>query len=103
MLDLAQYNNPSNPLDRFDFEYKGKYIYVEGYTENWLNGERIEKKESSSSSSNNSTEKHECIICGKTEGTRQITAQAANGKWDEAWYCEEHYADAWQYYYGDKK
>ena len=42
-----------------------------------------------------------CAICGKRDGLRQITAQAGNGKWDENWYCIEHYADAWQYYYGN--
>lgn len=42
-----------------------------------------------------------CVICGKRDGLRQITAQAGNGKWDDSWYCIEHYADAWQYYYGN--
>ena len=51
----------------------------------------------------NSGNSHRCAICGKTEKTRQITAQTANGKWDEYWYCPEHYADAWQYYYGTGK
>lgn len=46
--------------------------------------------------------KHPCAVCGKTEGTRQITAQAGNGKWDENWYCKRHYADAWKYYYGNE-
>ena len=37
-----------------------------------------------------------CTICGKTTGLRHI----ANSAGDNSWYCEEHYADAWQYYYG---
>ena len=44
---------------------------------------------------------HRCAICGKTEGTRQITAKTSSGQFDDNWYCSEHYADAWQYYYGD--
>ena len=55
------------------------------------------------SSGSTSGSSHRCAICGKTEKTRQITAQAANGKWDDSWYCPEHYADAWQYYYGTGK
>ena len=39
---------------------------------------------------------HKCAICGKTTGLRQIT----NTHGDHYWYCAEHYADAWQYYYG---
>ena len=41
-----------------------------------------------------------CAICGTTKGLRQITAKTSSGKYDESWYCAEHYADAWQYYYG---
>lgn len=39
---------------------------------------------------------YRCAICGKTTGLRQIT----NTHGDYYWYCSEHYADAWQYYYG---
>ena len=46
---------------------------------------------------------HPCAICGKTEGTTQINNSKIGGKWDENWYCKKHYADAWQYYYGDGK
>lgn len=38
---------------------------------------------------------HKCAICGKSGG-RQITNSAG----DYYYYCSEHYADAWQYYYG---
>ena len=55
---------------------------------------------SSYSTTKSSKVKHPCSICGKTDGTRQITAKAANGQWDDGWYCDKHYADAWQYYYG---
>lgn len=48
-------------------------------------------------------EKHPCAICHKTEGTRQINNNKIGGEWDENWYCKEHYADAWQYYYGNNK
>lgn len=48
-----------------------------------------------------STTKHKCVICGKTEGTKQINNNKIGGKWDEEWYCTKHYADAWQYYYGN--
>ena len=43
---------------------------------------------------------HKCCICGTTEGTTQITAKTKSG-WDDNWYCKKHYADAWQYYYGN--
>ena len=42
-----------------------------------------------------------CAICGKKDDLRQITAKTSSGEWDENWYCAEHYADAWQYYYGN--
>lgn len=54
------------------------------------------------SKDDNSEGKHPCAICGKTEGTKQINNSQIGGKWDDNWYCTEHYADAWQYYYGDK-
>ena len=38
-----------------------------------------------------------CVICGKKTGLRKITNSAG----DDSWYCSEHYADAWQYYYGE--
>ncbi len=53
-----------------------------------------------SGNSSSSASSHACCICGKTEGTTQITAQTKSG-YDDNWYCEEHYASAWQYYYGD--
>lgn len=54
----------------------------------------------SSESSSSSASSHACCICGKTEGTRQITAKTSSGRYDYNWYCQKHYADAWQYYYG---
>lgn len=57
----------------------------------------------SSGTSSGSHGKHPCAVCGKTEGTKKITAKAGNGEWDENWYCSKHYADAWQYYYGNGK
>ncbi|MBP3871435.1 MAG: hypothetical protein J6E46_10735 [Faecalicoccus sp.] len=48
-----------------------------------------------------SSSSNQCVICGRTDGLRHITAQSASGEWDDSWYCEEHYADAWQYYYGN--
>ncbi len=82
----------------------GDHITLEGSNARQMltinvNGECIQ---SPSKSSYSKPEKHKCAICGETEGTTQITAQAANGKWDDSWYCPKHYADAWQYYYGNK-
>lgn len=54
-----------------------------------------------SGSSSNSVSSYKCAICGKTDGLRQITAQTSDGRSDNYWYCIEHYADAWQYYYGN--
>ncbi len=45
-------------------------------------------------------DKARCTICGTTEDLRHITAPP--GITDTDWYCSKHYADAWQYYYGDK-
>ena len=99
-------------FDDFSFDYNGKTIQVTTlgsksttdpsyfHVSAWVNEEEVMPIELPTKTT---TEKHKCAICGKTEGTRQITAQAGNGKWDENWYCQKHYADAWQYYYGDKK
>ena len=48
-------------------------------------------------------ESHKCAICGSTEDTKQINNNGIGGKEDLNWYCTKHYADAWQYYYGDNK
>lgn len=50
---------------------------------------------------NDSSGGHRCAICGTTKDLRQITAKTSSGEWDPDWYCAEHYADAWQYYYGN--
>ncbi len=54
------------------------------------------ESQTSSIPHSSSTSDHKCAICGKSGG-RQITNQAG----DNNYYCTEHYADAWQYYYGD--
>lgn len=53
-------------------------------------------KPSSTISSSDHSSDHKCAICGKS-GARQITNQAG----DNNYYCTEHYADAWQHYYGN--
>ena len=113
-LDSTQKDLACHDMEKlfrdYTFDYKGKSMDVTDMdpgttkirpckmTSSWINDEEIhaiEKTEYTKAVT------HKCTICGKTEGTRQITAQAG-GKWDENWYCSEHYADAWQYYYGDK-
>lgn len=94
----------------FSFDYKGKKIdvttvgadkssnhYIYHHISASINNEEVDPMESE----REEIEKHPCAICGKTDGTRQINNSKIGGKWDENWYCDEHYADAWQYYYGD--
>ena len=51
-----------------------------------------------SESSRHSSSPTKCVICGKGPAT-QITTTAK----DYNYYCAKHYADAWQYYYGNGK